>query len=176
MTLTANCTNRNLLNGKQFKFWIPLAPITSVFVQDVGVPGLNLGDVYHPTPQFDLSLMGEKITYDTIDVSFAVQESFQNWKEIHDWMMRIADPHRLSKAGGMRSDKQEDLRCDAVLSVLDSNGQVVRNITFTRVFPILLSPVQFSTMMDDPVTCSLTLKFDVMEFDTYQDEAAQSDD
>ena len=71
----------------QFRFKIAKLPQVEFFIQTVNLPGITLGEISDvPTPLYDYPMPGDKITYQSLDISFLVDENLNNYKELHDWL------------------------------------------------------------------------------------------
>ena len=53
---------------------------------------LSLGEAVIPTPYKDIPIMGDKITFGNLDVSFIVDEHLENYVSIHNWLIGIGFP------------------------------------------------------------------------------------
>lgn len=173
------CTDRKELRQNNFRFEVPFAPSLSIFIQDVNLPGVNTGNPLQPTSLYDIPHVGDKLVYDMVDVTFIVAENMQNYKELYNWFLRIADPRAFptgtDRYESMRTEDFKKLYCDATLFLLDGNAQVKSTIFFRNLFPILLSPLSFTTTNDGVMTANVTFQFTYLEFDTYhQDVAAET--
>ena len=76
----------------QFRFKMTKLPNVEFFVQTANIPGISLGSTSFETPLKDIAGVGDKVTYQTLDVSFLVDENLNNYKEIHDWITGIGFP------------------------------------------------------------------------------------
>ena len=56
----------------QFKFSIVQLPKVEFFITEVNLPGITLGDAIFPTPFTDIPMMGDKLTFDNLTISFIV--------------------------------------------------------------------------------------------------------
>ena len=73
----------------QFRFKMTKLPQVEFFVQTANIPGITLGSTSFETPLKDIAGVGDKVTYQTLDVSFLVDENLNNYKEIHDWITSL---------------------------------------------------------------------------------------
>lgn len=171
------CTDRNGLRQNNFRFEIPLAPTLAIFVQDVTLPGVTTGNPLQPTSLYDIPHVGDKLVYDTVDVTFLVQENMQNYKEIYNWFLRIADPRAFPQGAdrynSMRTKDMSKLYCDGALHILSNEGKIISTLYFKDMLPIVLSPLNFTTMTDDVMTASTTFAFSHIEFDTYHTDVSE---
>jgi len=54
----------------QFRFKMTKLPQVEFFVQTANIPGITLGSTSFETPLKDIAGVGDKVTYQTLDVSF----------------------------------------------------------------------------------------------------------
>ena len=76
----------------QFKFGIHQLPKVEFFTVTANVPGITLGDAIFPTPYKDIPIMGDKLTYENLSISFIVDEYLENYLSLHEWMTAIGFP------------------------------------------------------------------------------------
>ena len=78
----------------QFRFKIAKLPQVEFFYTDGKSSWYHrwarLSDV--PTPLYDYPMPGDKITYQSLDISFLVDENLNNYKELHDWLIGLGFP------------------------------------------------------------------------------------
>ena len=86
--------------GNQFSIYFEIFPTTQFFVTRANVPGITLGSATVPTPLIDVPMVGEKLVYDNLEVSFIVDEQLINYQEIHQWMLNIGFPYAHSQFMG----------------------------------------------------------------------------
>ena len=76
----------------QFRFKMTKIPKVEFFVQTANIPGINLGTATVPSPLYDYPVPGDKIQFQTLDLSFLVDENLNNYKELHDWISGLGFP------------------------------------------------------------------------------------
>ena len=82
--------NKSILNKNNFRLLIDKTPNVEYYVRTVTLPGLQFGETTQPTGSgLDAYFPGDKASFDTLDVSFLVDEDLENFKEIYDWMDSI---------------------------------------------------------------------------------------
>ena len=88
----------------QFRFMINQLPKVQFFTTAANIPDLSLGEAVIPTPYKDIPIMGDKITFGNLDVSFIVDEHLENYVSIHNWLIGIGFPKNRTQFAGFRSD------------------------------------------------------------------------
>ena len=54
----------------QFKFGINQLPKVEFFTTAANIPGISLGELVIPTPYKDIPLIGDKVTFENLSISF----------------------------------------------------------------------------------------------------------
>jgi|3_EtaG_2_1085321.scaffolds.fasta_scaffold170463_1 hypothetical protein len=147
----------NYLNNNSFKFLIDRTPLTTYFCQKANIPSLSFGFVEQPTMfGAKLQLAGTLYDFDTLEVSFIVDENMKNYMEIYDWMRSM---------GNMENTKEYvplDLhQTTATLLVLSSAYRPIYSVNFEGVFPINLGAIDFDSSVaeTEPVVVSVTFQY-----------------
>ena len=76
----------------QFKFGIHQLPKVEFFTVSANVPGISAGVVTRATPFKDIPLVGEKLTYENLSITFQIDEYLENYISLHNWMKGIGFP------------------------------------------------------------------------------------
>ena len=140
--------NINPLADVQFKFDVAALPNTTFFIQTVNLPGVTLEAQAVATPQLqNLTRHTGVITYETLSVTFMIDEYLKNWQEIFEWM--ISD---------------EDKYTSAVLTILSSSMNPTMEIHFREIFPTILSAISFDSTTTDPAYQVATVSFNYTKY------------
>ena len=67
-------------------------PKVEWFCTNVNIPGITLGEASYPTPMTDIGITGDKLTFETLTMTFLVDEELQNYRQIWDWLVGIGFP------------------------------------------------------------------------------------
>ena len=193
---TTNAYNRqptklDYASPTQFKFSIIKLPKVEYFCTAANIPGITLGTANQPTPLKDVPIPGDKLDYDTLNISFLVDENLENYREIHGWMTGLGFPKDtsqfralqgasadryptttntgLSKELGKVSKPIQDdggLYSDATLFVLTSKNNANIEIRFRDIYPISLSGLDYNQQAADVdyLTASVTFQYKIYEF------------
>ena len=175
----------------QFRFKMTKLPTVEFFVQTANIPGITLGDTTMPTPLKEISMPGDKLTYQTLEVSFLVDENLNNYKEIHDWMTGIGFPEdhkqfadvlatgsdRFSRStastAAVGSGKPAPLSeggiySDATLIVLNNKNIAKTEIRFQNVYPTSLGSLSYDIKASDVDYLRVQASFNYMYYDIVQ--------
>jgi len=193
---TTNAYNRqptklDYASPTQFKFSIIKLPKVEYFCTAANIPGVTLGTSVFATPLKDVPMPGDKVDYDTLNISFLVDENLENYREIHGWITGLGFPkdysqfRTLQSAGsdryptttnetysseiGQVSKMAPDdggLYSDATLFVLTSKNNSNVEIRFRDVYPISLSGLDYNQQATDVdyLTASVTFQYKIYEF------------
>jgi len=193
---TTNSYNRqptklDYASPTQFKFGIIKLPKVEYFCTAANIPGITLGTSSLATPFKDVPMPGDKLDYDTLNISFLVDENLENYREIHGWMTGLGFPkdysqyRNLQLAGsdryptttsenysseiGQVSKQTPDdggLYSDATLFVLTSKNNANIEIRFRDIYPISLSGLDYNQQATDVdyLTASVTFQYKIYEF------------
>ena len=175
----------------QFRFKMTKLPTVEFFVQSANIPGITLGETTLPTPLKDISMPGEKITYQPLEVSFLVDENLNNYKEIHDWMTGIGFPEdhkQFQTLQGTSADRfpgttsntaatgssikqpldEGGIYSDATLTVLNNKNIARTEIRFQNVYPTSLGGLSYSITASDVDYLTVNASFSYMYYDIVQ--------
>ena len=184
-------TKLDYASPTQFKFSIFKLPKLEYFCTAANIPGVTLGSTSLPTPLKDVPIPGDKLDYDTLNISFLVDENLENYREIHGWLTGLGFPkdysqyRALQSAGsdrfptttnetysseiGQVSKQTPDdggLYSDATLFVLTSKNNSNIEIRFRDVYPISLSGLDYNQQATDVdyLTATVTFQYKIYEF------------
>lgn len=151
--------DNNLLSPLGFAFRMKRAPNVEFQVQQVSVPGMNLGAIQSPTPFVRITDPGN-ITYDDLQITFLVGENLDSYLEIFNWIEMLGRPDSFKQ---YQYDKT-----DASLIILNSAKRAVFDIQFTDIFPVSLSGLDFDSTITDVqyVSATATFSFDRFYYNT----------
>jgi|TARA_R110000824_G_scaffold281194_1_gene469483 hypothetical protein len=151
----------NYLNNNSFKFSIERIPMVSYFCQRVNVPSLSFGFVEQPT-KFGtrLQLSGSQYDFETLEVSFIVDENIRTYMEIYDWMRSLGNLEDQSEYVDITRHQTE-----AQLLILSSSYNPIYCVDFKGVFPISMSSIDFDSTVTETEPVIVTATFQYRSFD-----------
>ena len=163
----------------QFRFGVHQLPKVEFFTVTANLPGISAGTATQSTPFKDIPLMGEKITYENLSISFIVDEYLENYISLHNWMVGIGFPEKREQfqifrdvtsntpasgktppvdlAGKAIPDKS--LFSDAFIQILSNKNNPIVEVNFENAFPISLSALDFSQAATDVEYMVATAEF-----------------
>ena len=172
----------------QFRFGILQLPKVEFFTINANLPGIEGANIDFFTPYKNFPVMGEKITYNPLTITFIVDEYLENYKSLHDWMTGIGFPSNRSEfrthrddtsntpAGG--SEPPDDLiglatpdramYSDAFLMILSNKNNPILNVNFENVFPTSLSGLDYTQGATDVeyMTAEVEFQYQIYKFES----------
>ena len=189
MADTSQPTVQDYATGTQWRLAFNRTPKTTWFCTAANIPGIQLGEAQYPTPMADMVVTGDKLTFETLNITFLVDEELQNYRELWDWIVGIGTPVKHSQwtselfkgDGAVRQFGTEDvdprtkvsyeesnLYSDATLIVYNSKNTAKVNVQFKNMFPTSLSALEYSQELTDVeyLKASATFRYLYYEFET----------
>lgn len=153
--LTRNPTNLDLLQSTKFRLTFDRLPGLTYFCQTANFPGVSLTEVLRNTPFIDLYAPGEKMIYDTFNVTFIVDEDLRSWTEIHDWIRGMTFPTSFEEYASLsRSSAASQISFNAgtkpqysagTLTLFTNKNNPNFRLKFVDLFPTSLSTIILNT-------------------------------
>jgi hypothetical protein len=177
--LTRNPINTNLKQSTKFKLNFDRLPGLTYFCQSVNLPGVSASEVPRSTPFVDVYVPGEKLVYDTFNVTFTVDEDMRAWTEVHDWLRGFTFPTKFEEYVNLiRQGNQSYTRSNfgvkdaaqyssAILTLYTNKNNPNLRIKFVGMFPISLSTVIFNTQdtAENIITADATFRFSYYDYE-----------
>ena len=76
-------------SATQFKFGIHQLPKVEFFTVSANVPSISAGVVTRATPFKDIPLVGDKLAYDNLSITFQIDEYLENYISLHEWITAL---------------------------------------------------------------------------------------
>ena len=174
----------------QFRFLINHLPKVQYFTTEANIPGIALGDIELATPLKNIPLMGDKLTYEDLNITFIEDENLENYVEMHTWLTSIGFPNDRSQFANFRSatsnvatntrgeskdigdvkasTPERAMYSDAVMTILTNKNNPVVECRFADVFPTSLSGLTYSQNQTDVdyLTATVSFKYQIYEIVT----------
>ena len=179
--------------GTQWRIAFNRIPKTTWFCTAANVPGITLGEAQYATPMTDMIVTGDKLTFETLNITFIVDEELQNYRELWDWIVGIGSPVNhsqwttaLTKGDGITTNfsavgtddninprqkatsTDKNFYSDATLIVYNSKNIPKVNVKFKDMFPTSISSLEYSQDLTDVeyFKASATFRYLYYEFET----------
>lgn len=165
--IDANILNRypariNALLPTYYRFFVSKLPQVTYFCQSASLPGTSVSMVEMPTPFSAPVFSPSKMQFGDLTVSFIVDEELKNWLEIQNWMRsntNVEDFEEIQDVNKWTSN--------ATLLILNSAKNLKISVAFSNLFPISLSPIDFSSTIVDPepfqASCTFSYRSYIVE-------------
>ena len=129
------------LSPTQFRFGIHQLPKVQFFTTSVNIPGINMGEALFPTPFKDIPIMGDKLTYENLEISFIVDEYLENYISLHEWMTAIGFPQNRTQFKDFRANTSNVAQATqgTSLDIGDVQPSTSANALFSDVYLMVLS-------------------------------------
>lgn len=162
----------NLLSPNGFILTISKLPNVSFFAQEVSLPGILLGEPEFSNPFSKQPIPGDTITFDPLEIQFAVDSEMSNYIAVSDWMFALGFPNDYSQYVELVGDRALGLTeltanySDATLIILGPNNVKVKELYFKDCFPTSLSAITLTSKSTNVqyVAANLTMKFGYYKF------------
>ena len=175
----------------QFRFKIAKLPLVEFFVQSVNLPGISIGDATVPTSLYNYPVPGDEISYQSLDISFLVDENLNNYKELHDWISGLGFGKTHQQFADMRATGTDrfpgtaastaasgtatpgplpegSIYSDATLSILNSKNIVKTEVRFQNVFPTSIGSLSYDVKASDVDYLQASASFSYINYDIVQ--------
>jgi hypothetical protein len=165
--------NKSILNRNNFKLLIEKVPTVEYYVKSVNIPGMSFTETTAAAGiGLDAFFPGDKVEFQTLDVTFLVDEDLENFKEVYEWMnaiVPIKDPTDFSAYvdtiqtnDGRLSAIENDLNQYSDITLVTNTNKNLPNkyFKFKDAFPISLGALELESGADgEPVTCQVQFRF-----------------
>ena len=169
--------NKSILNKNNFKLIIQKTPTVEYYAQTVTIPGMTFEETVQPVGVgVDAFFPGDKVSFDTLNVSFLVDEDLQNYQEMYNWMTQIvpvADSKdyqaltgsTMNTLGVSGQDEVAENLVSQITLVTNTNKNIPnRYFRFYDAFPISLGSLEMQSGSETaPVTCDIQFRFNFYE-------------
>jgi hypothetical protein len=159
--------NKNFLSPLNFKFQIKRAPHINFFIQRVNIPSIRLPQISIPTEFLAIPTTGTKPEYGEFSIQFKVDEDFENYLEIHNWLRALGFPDNYGEYKQIASQPEytgNGLRSDLSLIVLNAIKNPNFEIVLRDAFPTYISELNFDTTQQDVEYMTATATFSYILF------------
>jgi hypothetical protein len=169
--------NKSILNKNNFKLIIQKTPTVEYYAQTVTIPGLTFSETIQATGiGVDAYFPGDKISFDTLNVSFLVDEDLENYQEMYNWMTQIVpisdskDYQTLTGSTmntlGVSSQDENSQNLVSMITLVTNTNKNLPNryFRFYDAFPISLGSLEMQSGSEtEPVTCEVSFRFTFYE-------------
>ena len=165
--------NKSILNRNNFRLLVDKIPTVEYYVRTVNIPGVQFGEtVQSAGVGLDAFFPGDKATFDTLEVSFLVDEDLGNFIEIYNWIdsiVPLSDPALYGSFTGTARDNRNRLasvdndlnQYSDITLVINTNKNIPnRYIRFHDCFPTALGSIELESGADaEPALVNVSFRF-----------------
>jgi len=142
-TLTENI---NLFQPTGFKLIINRKnfPNLQFFAQSVSHPAVTLNAAELPFPRVQsVPQPGDTITYTELNAMILLDEDFNSYTEMYNWMLRLVQSNHVSPYDATLGDGIAPTTHDITVTALTSHNNLNKTIKYIDAFPTSVGDVQF---------------------------------
>jgi len=156
----------NQLNVVSFQTNFTRMPNVNFFCQQVTIPSLAIGLATQPTIFSDISIEGDKIVFEQLNLSFYVSEDLSNYLEIYNWIIALGFPDNAPQFNlqddiTIASDSNNTLKSDMNVVLQTNKSNPNFNVTFKDAFPVSLGSIGLdsSAISIDPIVVEASFAY-----------------
>ena len=161
--------NKNYLSPIGFLFILEKARKVSFLCQSAEIPTMSISEIVVPTPGFvQLPLPDGQATFANLELQFIVDENLENYMKIHNWLTGLGYPETTQQYKDLTTDGDgvrdpKEAFSDGNLHILNSNYRDIAIVKFNDLFPVFLTPLEFTATETDInyFTAEVTFKYTV---------------
>ena len=167
-------TTYDYASPNQWRINFDRLPLTTWFCTNANIPGITLGEAQFPTPMSDIPISGDKLTFDTLNIQFLVDEELKNYREMWEWLVGLGFPKQHSQFSDVLSDRKVNTvlpgasrvtysnqagqkttltdgasYSDATMTFYNSKNIAKVEVHFRDIFPTSLSGIDLTTDTSD---------------------------
>ena len=186
-------SNLDYTHPTQFRFDILKLPNVEYTITSANVPGISMsGDAILNTRFKGVPFMGDTLIYETLNITFIVQEDLANYRELHDWITGIGFPKDNEQFdNALRNEIQTKpgalpvipkqtsnvrnapvvnpsvLTSNATMHILSNKNNPKIRVNYRGLYPSSLSGVTYNTQdsTGEGITADVQFQFDLYEFE-----------
>ena len=172
--------NKSILNRNNFRLLVDKIPTVEYYVRTVNIPGVQFGEtVQSAGVGLDAFFPGDKATFDTLEVSFLVDEDLGNFIEIYNWIdsiVPLSEPALYGSFTGTARDNRNRLasvdndlnQYSDITLVINTNKNIPnRYIRFHDCFPTALGSIELESGADaEPALVNVSFRFSYYDIAT----------
>lgn len=165
--LQTDPVNKSFLSNNKFEFSLDRIPNFTFLVQSINLPSITLQSTQVNSPFTALKVPGNIIVFNTMTVTFMLDEDMRSWYEIYDWITNLGNPTGFDKRGRLtgESGSNTDIYSDGTLLIKTNSNNPNWKVTFTDMYPTDIGEIQFSaTESQEFLTSSVSFDYTYYEF------------
>lgn len=161
--LNSDISNINFLDKCRFYFAIDKLPNTNYFIQSANIPGISMSAIKVPTPYSDYPVSGDKLEFSDFSISFKPDEDLKNWEELYTWMIGMVRVDDFNARKVLENSNpipgKSGVFSNAMLLILNSNYRPFLRVSYSDIFPIGVSSIDFDSRNTDFMIQDVNVSF-----------------
>lgn len=150
-----------MFQSRKYTFIIPTLPFLNYFVQETSIPQVSTNSVAQSNPGANAWRFGDKLAYDPLTITVALDEDLRVWEETYNWLVALTHPREYPQYWQNTNGRQVPYH-DAILTInTNANNPNIR-IKFTNIHPMSLGSVELKTTVsaEETQTTDITFRYD----------------
>ena len=156
----------NDINGLQqnnWKFELKRLPNTVFFINSINLPGVTMNALDYDNQLIKIPVPGDKLTFNTLNIEFTVDENLNNYFEIFDWMKGLGFADNFEQYKTLKAS-EDGIYSDASLVITTNSNTPNVTINFKDMFPTDLSDLTFDILNEELLKCSVTFTYQSWDY------------
>lgn len=142
-------TNISSFHPTKFRLVFPFLPFLGenekvdalvLYCSEVTLPDLSMEPDIIPNQSYDSKYITKNLNYGDMDVVYAIDEKFTNYKLLFQWMMYLKHPEEF---------EVKNQKIDASLMIYTNNDNPSFKFNLKNIFPIGLAGINFNKKTSD---------------------------
>ena len=158
--------------SSQFLVTLGNFPLAQYFCTTLTLPGVSVGRIDTGTSLANIPMVGDLMTFEDFTMTFMVDETLANYREIFNWLVNIGAPsdhsqfNKTGRADGVGMPGDRNLYSEIQISILSNKNNPVVRTTLHDAFPLSLSGLTYTTQETDAVylTADVSFAYSYYEF------------
>lgn len=163
-----NPATTNFLQPIHFEFNIKRSNNLNYFVQKVRLPGMVLDPANTPSPFVTLPNPGDHLDFETLDITFAIDEKLQNYMDLYNWKRALGTPDMLEQYAPLENQPKYTgmgPTSEITVFIMNSAKNPIFTFTFHDAYPNSLSGFELDATADDVQYVKAAASFKYSSFD-----------
>jgi hypothetical protein len=153
----------NFMSPIEFVVVVKRLPNVQFFTQSVNIPSISMQLIDQPNPFKPIPVSGDRAVYGDLSLSFIIDESMNNYIEVHNWIRGLTFPDNFEQHDNLKNS-QYGLLTDISIIIMNSHKNPNIDVSFRDCFPVNLSEVTLDTTQNDVVYPQATVTFTFKDF------------
>jgi hypothetical protein len=163
--------NQNLALPTRFSLVFARLPEVTFYCQTVILPGVSTSYAISPTPFVDQKVPGDKSVYESLSVTFLLDEDLKAYREVMSWIRGYTFPtdfseyRNLGKLSDVIKSNPRPQYSDCHVNIYNSTWQHILTYKFYDAFPTSLGQIAYSAADTPDTTMMVDMTIDYQWFD-----------